>query len=144
MSTAPDASRLCPWPDCQRPLEGIGVYCWQCGRYAADFTRQNEQKTKLTARDGKSEKQIQAEVKKALKALGFQVWDLSQPRATKQTEGLADLFAAGRGLTVWIEVKSSAGKQTESQRRFERFVKANGGRYVLARGAKDVEKLLTA
>ena len=79
-----------------------------------------------------SEKQVQHAIVDLLKKqLGFACWNLSQPRATKQSPGLPDLIAIGRGLILFIECKRPGGKQTEYQKTFQREVEANGGIYCL-------------
>ena len=84
-----------------------------------------------------SEKQVQHAITDLLKKqLGFSVWNLSQPRATKQSFGLPDLIAIGRGLILFIEVKRPGGKQTIYQEDFGLQVQDNGGTYVVWSSAK--------
>lgn len=69
-----------------------------------------------------------------LESLGFQVWKNEQNRkgaSARTTPGIADIFAAGHGVTVWIECKRWDGKQSEAQVAFENAVVANGGIYLL-------------
>ena len=47
-----------------------------------------------------------------------------------------------RSLTIWIEVKSATGKQSELQKSFQRQVEEHGHLYVLARSIEDVEAAL--
>ncbi len=52
--------------------------------------------------------------------------------------GIADLYAVKGGRSIWVEVKTPAGRQSEVQREFQRQVEEHGGVYVLARGIKDL------
>lgn len=45
-------------------------------------------------------------------------------------------------LILWIEAKSSTGKQSEEQKLFQRIVEGLGHRYILARSADDVAKVI--
>lgn len=56
--------------------------------------------------------------------------------------GMADIVAYPYAAVVWIECKSSTGKQSELQRSFQRQVEAVGHGYVLARSVDDVEEAL--
>jgi hypothetical protein len=55
-----------------------------------------------------------------LRQLGFRVSRLSQPRKSKQSLGLADLWAthAVKGA-LWMECKTDVGKQSPPQRDFQ-------------------------
>lgn len=81
----------------------------------------------------RTEKEIQRAIKMALRMIGFQVWDTSQPFKAKITPGLPDLFVTGRGITAWIECKSAKGKQSDAQRVFQDAVETNGGLYLIGR-----------
>lgn len=128
---------LCPFPDCGRPLTGLGSFCHGCARYAADF-RRDEPKSSRHRDDPRSEKEIQGACTNAWKALGFLVWNLSQPRATMQSEGLPDQLVIGRGLVLLVEYKSATGEQRDDQKRLQAAVEANGGRYLLIRHESEV------
>ena len=128
------ADQTCP---AGHPLEGLGTFCWECGSYVADLDSAGRAELVATD-DTRSEKEVEWAVIGRLKELGFKVWKLSQPRATMQTEGIADLFVTGRGLCAWVEVKRWDGEQSEAQMAFEAAVTANGGLYILARSEADV------
>lgn len=53
------------------------------------------------------EKDVEAEIIRDLRTIGVEVYKLSQPRATKQTAGLLDLYIrhVGWGIAGWLEVK---------------------------------------
>ncbi len=124
-------------------LVGLGTFCWECGEYV-DAPRKpaaGASGAVLAPVDDRSEKEIQASVKRFLQGVGYSVWDTSQPFAAKITPGLPDLFVTGRGRCVWIECKSAKGKQSEAQTAFQAAVEANGGRYILARSEADVASL---
>ena len=100
--------------------------------------------------DARREKEIQAEIVKLYKALGCKVYNLSQPRASKQSPGLGDLWvvhlASGwnrKGKTAWWhETKTPKGKQSEDQREFQRECKACHVGYVLGGVLAAEEQLL--
>jgi len=130
-------------PGCNRHLSGLGTFCWACQAYTADLPRpvpETDDDPMGAARpaDPRSEKEIQAAVVNALKAMGFCVWDTSQPFAAKITPGLPDLFVSGRGFTAWVECKSAKGKLSDAQERFRDSVTTNGGTHMVARHEADV------
>lgn len=55
--------------------------------------------------------------------------------------GMSDLQALKAGRSVFIEVKTARGRQSEHQKRFQEMVEGAGMEYVLARGVEDVEHL---
>ena len=57
-------------------------------------------------------------------------------------KGIADLVAMKFGRTVWIEVKTATGRQSDYQVDFERAVVAHGCEYLLARSSADVDCLV--
>lgn len=67
------------------------------------------------------EKREQVEVRKRFVVCGFQVYNLSQPRATKQTPGLPDLFLVHRSLPIalwWESKRQVGGKLSPAQLEF--------------------------
>lgn len=128
----------CPFPECGRALEGLARFCHSCKRYVDDYRREEPKAARALPDDPRSEKEIQTGVKNALAAMGFGIWDTSQPFAAKITPGVADLFVAGRGACAWIECKSSTGRQSEAQAAFQVAVESNEGTYILARHERDV------
>lgn len=67
------------------------------------------------------EKQEQAYVVRLFREFGFDVWSLSQPRASKQTPGLPDLLVTNSELrlaTFWETKRQVGGRFSEHQRRF--------------------------
>lgn len=59
-------------------------------------------------------------------------------------KGLSDLTAIKDGVTIYIEVKTKTGKQSDWQRQFQKDVENHGGTYILARRIEDVEPYLTS
>ena len=81
---------------------------------------------------------IQNNIKKLMRdKLGFAVWDLSQDRRTRQTEGLPDLIIMGFGHILFVEVKTPKGRVTPAQDDFQMTAAANGGLGVVWRSDGD-------
>ena len=59
-------------------------------------------------------------------------------------KGFPDLTALKDGKTIYIEVKTPAGKQSAYQVAFQKVCEAHGGTYILARGVEDVKPFLTS
>ena len=60
-----------------------------------------------------------------------------------EVNGVSDicvLLADGR--TLWVEIKTDAGRQSKSQIFFEKKVKEFGGEYFIARSIEDVKAIL--
>lgn len=79
------------------------------------------------------EKSEQWECVKLYRATGCEVIILSQPRATMQTEGIADLkvYCRRRARTWWQETKRpEGGKQSDDQRLFQDLVESCGEDYI--------------
>ncbi len=121
-------------PRCQRELPGLARYCLDCEEYVADMshdgTTDAAPRTPAAAiPDGRLEDEIQLATKRALELLGFDVYDLSQGRKTRQTAGLADLYVVGYGRCAWAEMKTAKGTQSDDQKTFGERVADNGGEY---------------
>lgn len=56
-------------------------------------------------------------------------------------KGLSDLQAMKGGRSVFVEIKSPRGRQSEVQKHFQALVEDAGCEYVLARSVDDVEHL---
>jgi len=91
-------------------------------------------------RRGAPEKRVQAAIRRALSVLGFQVYDLTQPRATKMPIGLPDLYARHRGwrIRLWIEVKAGRRQPTPAQAAWIADEREAGGHAIVARSVGDV------
>jgi Holliday junction resolvase len=56
--------------------------------------------------------------------------------------GAPDRIAIKDGRVLFIEIKSATGKQSPYQKRFEKYVTACGGEYLLARCVEDVMTII--
>jgi len=59
----------------------------------------------------------------------------------KKSSGAADLLIFKDNKAVFLEIKSTSGRQSESQKAFEMFAKERGMQYHLVRTIDDVNKL---
>ena len=83
---------------------------------------------------------IRRSITKALRASG---WDVTYHlQGVGCRRGFPDLTAMKDGETVYIEVKTETGRQSDYQKEFEQICKAHGCRYLLARGINDIADLL--
>jgi hypothetical protein len=82
---------------------------------------------------------IQKQIKEFLQWHGWFVFKNHQSLGSYL--GIADLYALRAGRSVWIEVKTPTGSQSEDQKQFEADVQAHGGEYYVARSVEDVEFL---
>lgn len=95
-----------------------------CDRVRAEqIATQNGYQPRVSAeaRENAREKDEQIEVAKVYRAFGFKVYSLSQPRATKQTPGIPDLWCVHRSLPIafWHETKrTKGGRVSEQQQEF--------------------------
>lgn len=87
-----------------------------------------------------TEKQVQSAVRRLYELHGCSVYDLSQPRATMQTEGVPDLYVVDPQARAawWHEVKRPGGKQSVGQRAFQAQCATVGVTYLL--GGVDVAR----
>lgn len=122
------------------------------GRRAAEAIRAAERAPELMpARphtapplDRRPEKTVQADIVRFLHALGCHVSDLSQPRATMQTEGIPDLFVMAVGGAFWCEVKTRRGRVSAAQQAWHDRARAAGQTVIVARSAADLVDPLRA
>ena len=71
-------------------------------------------------------------------------WDVTyHMQGPLSRKGFPDLTALKNGKTLYIEVKTETGKQSDYQKEFQRVCEAHGGTYILARGVKDVTPFLS-
>lgn len=101
------------------------------------------------------EKDIQRAVVSYLRALGwFVVVNVTYTQTIGAMKGIADLVAVKRvrgtselpnvewTRTIWLEVKTPKGRQSEHQKRFQEEIERQGGEYLLARSVDDVIEYL--
>lgn len=75
-------------------------------------------------------------------AIAFQRRDGSKGYLKAGVPGMADIQAwTAGGHTIWIEVKSSNGKQTDDQKEFQRQAEKHNHVYILARDVSDLYPL---
>ena len=84
------------------------------------------------------ESEIRAQVQDYLRWKGWFVFYLLQGLGCYP--GLSDLVAVKNGRVVFIELKTTRGRQSEYQRKFQADMEAAGGEYVLCRGVDDLRK----
>jgi hypothetical protein len=89
-------------------------------------------------KDTRTEAEVQLAIRRTAEALGYDVYDLSQGRPTRQPAGVPDLYVRGHGRRVWIEVKRPlGGRVSEHQDRFIAGEIENGGEAFVARSEHD-------
>lgn len=91
------------------------------------------------------EDEVLEEADRLMRALGFVVIRLSQKRRSKITEGVPDrrYYHPRRRLKLWLEGKSSSGRQRPAQREFQLLCDATDDPYVLG-GLEPLRAWLTA
>jgi hypothetical protein len=78
------------------------------------------------------EKTEQLEIIKRFRVCHFRVYTLSQPRATKQTPGLPDLWCMHEQLPIafwWESKRQIGGKHSDAQKEFAELAKSSGVRH---------------
>lgn len=83
-----------------------------------------------------SEKEIQNMIREYLRAFGWFV--IRHQQGLGCHKGLSDLTAIKNGRTVYIEVKTPRGSQSDDQIQFQADIELHGGLYILARSVEDV------
>lgn len=87
-----------------------------------------------------NETYIRRSITDALRLAG---WDVTYHlQGVGCRRGFPDLTAMKDGETVYIEVKTPTGRQSDYQKEFEQICKAHGCRYLLARSVNDIAELL--
>lgn len=85
------------------------------------------------------ETDIQNQIRDYLRMKGWFV--IRHQQSMGSLKGLSDLSALKEGMTIYIEVKTSKGKQSEYQKQFQQEIESHGGVYILARGIDDVSDI---
>lgn len=96
--------------------------------------------------DTRPEKAIAGEVVRALRQVGYHVSSTQQARASRQTEGMPDLFVAHPAWRIyaWIELKTQKGRCSPAQLAWHAAVLASGCPVLVVRGAADALGQLNA
>ena len=72
--------------------------------------------------------------------LRWRGWDVTTHHQNALSrKGFSDLTAVRGGETVYVEVKTAKGTQSEAQKAFQEAIEQHGARYILARCVEDVE-----
>ena len=83
---------------------------------------------------------IRRSVSEALRRAG---WDVTYHlQGLGSRKGFPDLTAMKDGKTVYIEIKTETGRQSDYQKEFERICINHGCKYILARSVNDIVELL--
>jgi len=83
---------------------------------------------------------IQNRIRDFLRYNGWYV--IRHQQSLGSLKGLSDLSAIKNGVTIYVEVKTPRGHQSEYQKEFQEEIEAHGGIYILARSIEDVKKVL--
>lgn len=86
---------------------------------------------------GPKETEIQSNIRDYLRMHGWFV--IRHQQTLGSHKGLSDLTAIKGGQTVYVEVKTATGSQSQDQIQFQADIEAHGGLYVLARCIEDVQ-----
>ena len=102
-----------------------------------------------------SETQLQGVILEYLRALGVRCWRVNTTgvpngkgglRINREMRGMADIAVivpVGKvGASVWLEVKTESGKQSEQQREVQRQVEDSRGFYFVVRSIEDVQNAI--
>ena len=88
-----------------------------------------------------NETYIRRAITDALRRSGWAVFYIFQGLGSYK--GISDLIAIRDGRTVFIEVKTQTGRQSDYQKEFQKVCEAHGCRYILARSVNDIAEFLT-
>lgn len=99
-----------------------------------------------------TERDVQAQIRRAAEVLGFRVSDFSQGygrgsrrnRSTRQTKGIPDLYLqhSERNLRLWIECKGERTPVTPDQSAWHERERAAGGTVAVCRSVEDFCEVL--
>lgn len=84
---------------------------------------------------------IQNQVREALRMDGWYV--IRHQQGLGSHPGLSDLTAIKGGRTIYIEIKTPRGYQSEKQKLFQHDIEQHGGAYILCRSLEDIQPFLT-
>ena len=82
---------------------------------------------------------IQNRIRDFLRMHGWYV--MRHQQSLGSLKGMSDLTAIKDGKTIYIEVKTPRGHQSQYQKDFQQEIESHGGTYILARGIEDVEEI---
>ena len=87
-----------------------------------------------------TETKIQNAVRTALRRDGYYV--IRHQQGLGAHRGLSDLTAIKDGRTIYVEIKTPTGRQSDWQREFQKSIEQHGGIYVLVRSVEDITPYL--
>ena len=106
-------------------------------------------------KNGEKETAIQSAILKYLQYQNIHAWRMNTTGTpigntgrfrANQNAGMADIYCqmivSGRPVPVWLEVKTSKGRQSPKQKQFEETINEVGGFYYLVRSVDDVQDAL--
>jgi hypothetical protein len=82
---------------------------------------------------------LKRDIKKFLTTYGWFHFPITQGLGSQR--GIPDICAVKNGRTVWLEVKSAKGVQSDYQKEFQWYLEHHGGEYFII---KSIEDLLDA
>lgn len=85
----------------------------------------------MSKRRRNPETEIQTQITGYLQAHGF--YCIRNHQTLGSHKGLSDMTVIKESKTVYIEVKTAKGKQSEDQEKFQRAIEEHGGHYVILR-----------
>ena len=101
--------------------------------------RKNSRATKQPPAPHEKETAIQNRIRDFLRMHGWYV--MRHQQSLGSLKGMSDLTAIKDGKTIYIEVKTPRGHQSQYQKDFQQEIENHGGTYILARGIEDVEQI---
>ena len=101
-----------------------------------DFLERRKTSKKASPLHREKETDIQNQIRDYLRMKGWFV--IRHQQSMGSLKGLSDLSALKDGITIYIEVKTSKGHQSQYQMQFQHDIEAHGGIYILARSIEDV------
>lgn len=101
--------------------------------------RKNSRAAKQPPAPHEKETAIQNRIRDFLRMHGWYV--MRHQQSLGSLKGMSDLTAIKDGKTIYIEVKTSRGHQSQYQKDFQQEIESHGGIYILARGIEDIEKI---
>ncbi len=66
---------------------------------------------------------------------------IRQQQGLGSHKGIADLYCLKGGRSVWVEIKTATGRQSDAQKQFEADVLTFGGEYWLVRSVDEAMHL---
>jgi len=104
-----------------------------------------EQVQKMLAKPSAAKKQPESYILGAVRdwarAHGWFVFRMQQGLGCHK--GIADLCAVKGGRTVWLEIKTPTGKQSDYQIVFQAQIEEHGGEYAVCRCVEDAQEALS-